>query len=76
MLTMRRSKGTKIFKPKKFVSPVNAVLSLPSLGEYEFILFRGKIVQRACNGFRFEKPNDTWSKIYKSPLKVIQALQS
>lgn len=66
--------NTKPFKPKKFLSPLYAVYALCELGELEFVLFRGKVVQRLSKGFRAEVDRGRWSRVYRSPLKALQAV--
>jgi hypothetical protein len=72
MLTSVRTKGTRLFRPKRFNSPLYAVYALVELGEHEFILFRGKAIQRLRDGFRGEVDRGKWSRVYRSPLKAMR----
>lgn len=63
-----------INKPARFNSPLYAVHALFALECYQFILFRGKAIQRVLNGFRAEIEHDKWSKTYRYPLQAIERL--
>ena len=60
-----------ISKPKRFNSPLYAVFALMELDAYQFILFRGKAVQRLPKGFRAEVGRDKWSRVYQEPLYAL-----
>lgn len=60
-----------ISKPKRFNSPLYAVFALMELDSYQFILFRGKAVQRLPKGFRVEVGPDKWSRVYQEPLYAL-----
>ena len=72
MLTAIQTNGTRMFKPKRFNSPLYAVYELVKLEQFEFILFRGKVIQQLQAGWRAEVGRGKWSRVFKSPLKAIE----
>jgi hypothetical protein len=60
-----------IRKPKRFNSPLYAAYELMKLKAYQFILFKGKAIQRVGNCWRAENKKGRWSRRWSEPLKAI-----
>jgi hypothetical protein len=63
-----------IRKPKHYNCIVDAVYASLELQAYEFLIFRGKALQRLENKYRFELPSGKWSARYKWPSTALIAL--
>ncbi len=53
-------------------SPLYAVHALVQCGYGDFILFRGRCIQRIGRGFRAEIQGGKWSRTYREPLRAIE----